>query len=109
MSVQVYIKRTAPQGPGRGTITLTPGDWTSGGAWTATEDQHEGDPLFSAKNGTYTIQNRIATLLGTDLKPSVRLNDWAQGSISGPGMTFDPTDNSNINIAWRYGSPWPLE
>ena len=106
-SANVYIKRTAPPEPGRGQITLTPGDWTNSGTWIATESPHEGEPLFSARSGTYSIKNRIVTLLGADLKTAVLIKDWAKDSMgTGPGETFNSTENTSMNIAWKL-SPWP--
>ncbi len=108
MDLQVFVK-PVPTGPGRGTITLSPGDFTSSGTWSATEDQHDGDLLFSASQGTYSISNRIVTMLGPDFKTAVRLKDFGDGPSHGvgPGETFDAAGATSTNIAWRWLTPWP--
>ena len=109
MDVPVFIKLTSPPGPGRGVITLTPGDFTSSGSWSAIEDQHDGARLFSVMSGTYSIKDRVVTLLGPDLKTTVRLVDWAKNSTSGPAQILDPTEGTSVNIAWKYGAAWPID
>jgi hypothetical protein len=107
--VILYVKRTDPAGPGRGTIILDPGNWTSPGSWVATEVPHEGDPIFIAKSGTYSIQNRIVALIDTNNKKAVEVRDYGDGPLGvGPGTTFDPDpdDRPPMHIAWKL-SVWP--
>ena len=110
MPANIYIKRTAPQGPGRGQIAFEPGDWTHSGTWVATELPHEGEKIFpAAKSGSYSIANRIITMKGPDSTTLVVITDWGPGPLgNGPGQTFNPEDGTQMNIAWSL-SVWPID
>jgi hypothetical protein len=107
MPTNVYIKRTSPPGPGRAQVVLTPGNFESAGDWIATEGPHDGPPIFAVRSGRYSITSRVATLLGPDRKKAALIKDWGEGSHgTGSGETFDSTENSSMNVAWKL-TPWP--